>query len=392
MRAEAHYHQGVKYQRDGNLEASILELTEATSGDPSLTKAHYALGSTWLMMLKGVEAEQAFLAALALEPDKLDAQIGLGKSLRLQRRFDEAALSFDRAHKLSSKSAEPLTLLAETMRAKGSIDRAVELYREAAALSEDGDLELPLFEIASMLEEEGNYAKAAEVYEGVIKAARESKDELFKQAEFFESKGRPEQATRVRNSAKEARVKLFVHMGKLGDLRLQAKQPAAALDAYRQGLEIFPNDLSTWELIASLQALLGRTQEAKASCARVLELNPKSVAARVELAEMAFKGRKMEEAKAELDAAIEHMPGDTADALLSRIARLELELGNADKAELILSELVKSNSEELSLLVDLARARKMKGDRMGAAAACLEATILFKRKGEGSLGECGAAP
>lgn len=89
--------QGVALLHMRRPEAAIAALREAVTLDPSLWRAHNAMGVAHDRISEWGEAEQAYQTARELRPDSASVANNSGMSLMLQQRVDEAIPHFERA-------------------------------------------------------------------------------------------------------------------------------------------------------------------------------------------------------------------------------------------------------------------------------------------------------
>lgn len=125
----AHRQLGEVYFLQGRHEEALGELLVAVWLDPGDARAHAAAGQVQLRLLRYVEAEEAFQAALALDGELREPRYGLGTALLRQGRADEARAALDRFGRQQAE-AEALG------RREFQLDA---LRRDAAARSRAGD-------------------------------------------------------------------------------------------------------------------------------------------------------------------------------------------------------------------------------------------------------------
>lgn len=90
--------------REGEFERAMRELRAVLDRDPGNAYAHYFLGAAHFERGEFELARAAYEAALSYAPDYLGALIGLGHSLRMLGRLDEAVRVGERA---LSKGSDP---------------------------------------------------------------------------------------------------------------------------------------------------------------------------------------------------------------------------------------------------------------------------------------------
>jgi tetratricopeptide (TPR) repeat protein len=111
-------------------------------------------------------AEATYRQIIDLEPDHADGYIGLGSSLVLQARLDEALDSYTKALSITPDSAEALIGMGSINYRKGDYQTAVELYRSAVSL--DSRNPNALWGFAISLNELGQGSQALEYLERIL--------------------------------------------------------------------------------------------------------------------------------------------------------------------------------------------------------------------------------
>jgi Flp pilus assembly protein TadD len=81
------------------------------------------------------EAEKAYLAAIQLSPNDMEAYYGLGEVHRERRQFDKAERMYRKALQLAPDSSNVYTALGVTFHERGLVDEAETQYRQAIQLT-----------------------------------------------------------------------------------------------------------------------------------------------------------------------------------------------------------------------------------------------------------------
>jgi len=119
-------------RRDEEAEAAFRA---AIARDPDFVEAHYQLGNLLREGKRHVDAEASYRRVLALIPGHAQAHNNLGAALCEQRRFEEAAEHFRRATELRPGYAEAYANLAHALRAVGRPEEAQAACRQAITLA-----------------------------------------------------------------------------------------------------------------------------------------------------------------------------------------------------------------------------------------------------------------
>ena len=115
--------------------AQVLALSAAAKAEePDYARLSYLAGETQLVLGAPAEAETAFRAVLAQRPKAVPAQVGLGRALTAQDKFDAAAPVLEAALKAEPKDVGALTanglllsILGKPEEAKKQLAQALEL-------------------------------------------------------------------------------------------------------------------------------------------------------------------------------------------------------------------------------------------------------------------------
>lgn len=111
----------------------VVELAKGAASESDAPRLAYLAGEAQLVLGAPSEAEASFRAVLAKRPQALPAQVGLGRALYEQQRFDEAGKTLEAALKADPKDVGALTahgLLASLL------GRAEEAKKELALAHE----------------------------------------------------------------------------------------------------------------------------------------------------------------------------------------------------------------------------------------------------------------
>jgi len=176
------------YQADLNIGISLIRerhgaeaipyLTEAVAQKPKEFRPNYYLASALSAANDFGKAEQAYKAALEIDPKSPDAELGLAKDLAKQDRLADAAPHFQKAAAMNANYRDGLLELASLYEAHKQADEAMAIYEQfpedAGAQERLGELLLasgkpgdaiPHFEVAiAKSPTDGNRAALASAY------------------------------------------------------------------------------------------------------------------------------------------------------------------------------------------------------------------------------------
>lgn len=118
-------------------ERAVELLVECLAIDPSLVKAHIAIGQTYGALEKYPEAIAAFRRVLELSPASAEAHAGLGSIFNAQGAVEEAISSYREAVALKPDFAEAWHQIGVLHHSRGELDDAIACYRRAYGIAPD---------------------------------------------------------------------------------------------------------------------------------------------------------------------------------------------------------------------------------------------------------------
>ncbi|OIP71780.1 MAG: hypothetical protein AUK48_12030 [Oscillatoriales cyanobacterium CG2_30_44_21] len=131
---EAYLQFGDRYFAAGNIQLAIANYKRALS-DPDFTPAHERIGAVYLDQGNWMEAIASFSKAIAINPEYLEAQLGLGNAYQ-QMGWDELAIAhFQTALKLAPERFLPEyhCQLGDRLKGRGQTSAALDCYERAIA-------------------------------------------------------------------------------------------------------------------------------------------------------------------------------------------------------------------------------------------------------------------
>jgi tetratricopeptide (TPR) repeat protein len=119
------------YIEHGRIEQGLAEFRRYLDSQGPTPRLHELLAQLYLAQSAWAEAVAASEKALALEPNRLVAQVYRGQALTQLGRLEEAARSFEGAIRAGPQRLAPYLHLADLHWRQGKFSRAVEYYRRA---------------------------------------------------------------------------------------------------------------------------------------------------------------------------------------------------------------------------------------------------------------------
>jgi len=123
----AHTYLDRRYFQQGNIELAIAVYEVAIDLDPDAVDAHLGLGIIYLRERDPDMALDFYKQALDVEPDSAKAHLGMGDAFVLLNEFDSAALHYERVVKLDPAVSGPHAKLGMCHVVQGDIERSLEL-------------------------------------------------------------------------------------------------------------------------------------------------------------------------------------------------------------------------------------------------------------------------
>lgn len=231
--------------------------------DPSLRSfVSYETGYFYVIQKRYVLAEQAYLHALAIDPEYVSAQNSLGYLYEVTGRTEQAEHAYRRCIELEPSYILSYHHLARLLQQLGRDDEAETYLRQAINLRPH--MPDTYMKLAFFLYRAGRYQEACTLFEKTLEIE-------------------PDNA--------EAHTRL-------GNVRDKLNQPDKAEQAYRHALALNPDTPHPWLYLGMLLAQTNRSAEAIESLRRCLAIEPDNTRALIQLAQVL-------EASGQLDDALE---------------------------------------------------------------------------------------
>lgn len=150
-------HIAATYRALGEPRRAITALKELSVNKPDDFHTAMVLGNTYIEARMAADAEQQFHKALYLSPESLNARRGLAWAQFLQRKFDDAMLSYD-IILADDPKVEDLLNAGHTARGLGKIGAAIDLYSHVVDMN-DGKID----SLRKMLQDDAHWLADAAV-------------------------------------------------------------------------------------------------------------------------------------------------------------------------------------------------------------------------------------
>lgn len=242
LSAEQYIERAKDLQSKGDARSSILELKNAVQKDPENAQARWLLGSAYLELRLGAEAETQFEKAIQLGISPQSVRVPLARAQLYQGHFQQLL------DKLSVAETDEPGIQTQVLDLRGNALTGLGKFTEGC----------PLFERA--LQTDQGYAPA---YLGRARCQ-------FRAGELNASVESAKQATKL----DPVRLESWYF---LGDLYRAINRPNEALAAYNQALKVKPDDFDAIAFRAITLLSLKRMKEAQADISRMNTMRPQAL-------------------------------------------------------------------------------------------------------------------
>ena len=164
---------GIIARNRGNLEKAKEYYQKTLQLNPRYFQGLGNLGNIFRMQGKFEEAEKYYKKAIAIEPNFADAHNSLGATLQTLGRMEEAAESYEKAIKINPSYTDAYGNLGGVLIELGRMEEAELCLRAVEKTSESYE---PIYNLANLLKEKGEFREAAALYRKVIKKERNFAD------------------------------------------------------------------------------------------------------------------------------------------------------------------------------------------------------------------------
>jgi len=127
---EAELNLGISLLREKQGADAVPYLTDAAAQNSTQYRPNYYLAEALLGAGDAAKAEQAFTAALAIDPKAAAAELGLAHALAKQEKLDAAAAHFKKAAELNASYREDLLELGSLYESAQQPEQAMSIYQQ----------------------------------------------------------------------------------------------------------------------------------------------------------------------------------------------------------------------------------------------------------------------
>ncbi len=366
------------------VETAERYVDEVLEEDPANTEAHYTKGRIYLLRGDGENAVSALRTTVDAKPEFIPGYLRLAEAHMLNREFNLANDTLQRALKADPESREVRRALARVLMEKKDPEGAVSQLREAIeahpgdpALRADlGDLFLAMkafgpaeqqyAEIKRMApasplgyvrmsrwrKVQGDGAGAVEEMEQAYRLDPQAPVLLASLVKLYLEEDRHDQALSLCNERIEKDARDALAYSVLGQIRAARREYEKAEAAFRKAIEIRPDWPAPQKDLAKLYLVQGKRDEALAKYEAALEANPEDFSLYLVLGQLYEQTGDFPGAIRVYDRALEKTPGSwvVMNNLASILSDHSDSSEDLKRALSLAQEAVRLNPEEAALL------------------------------------------
>ena len=345
----------------------------AASSDVELIEAYTMIGRIHLVRSRVSAAEQAFAAALKLDPLAVQALIGNGELFYRSGRFSEALARFEAATRASDENVPAKVGVAKTWLALERMKEAKDLLKKQRETHADDPL--ILYWLGRTEEALGNKKDAEAVYGAAIKAGGDKPevvDAYVALARLLSGSGRTDEAAQKLAEASQKFPELpALHRAK-GEVALQTGRYEEARDEFKAALAK-DDDLGTRFKLGVAERRMRSFTEAAAVFDAIGLADKDYPGLALERGLMFEETGQSDKALESYSDALRKAPNDID--LKLRVGSTQVIAGHAEAAEAILRQVVKERPGSAEANHFLGRALLVKATNLSEAMKYLEAAV-----------------
>lgn len=326
---------GMEAFKEGRFDKAVEDLTHATSRISNSPELYYNLGVAHMELGNCVQAQDAFAAALKLNPQYSDAYACLGQLNLQQDQLLPAAEALSKALSFATTAdakARILTSMGLMEARRKHYDLARLNYLRA--LKENRKFESAYYNLASLYRDDYKLLEESldnfEIFVRITDPKNtyylKAKDNIKRLKNNLERTRANEPDVLRRDSPKAAKLL------QEGVTAYSQKQYSKAIKAYKEALEADPLTFSAAYGLGKVYQQQGLKNEARSAFKRAAEINPNNQDCYCQAAELSLQMRQYAEAMKILDKAIARSPFNPVSAKL--MARSRYEEGRYPEARL----------------------------------------------------------
>ncbi len=219
----------------------------------------------WDLLAKGQRDEALTLLRKTVAADARngDARLLLGSVLAEEGNLDAALPELESAVRLKPRSALAFNALGEALQATSKVAGARQAFQKAVAL--DPKLGQARVNFGALLLQAGDSARAATQLDEAVRILGSSPEAAYPhylRAKIFVEQGQPERAVTALKKAVSLRPDFGEAWSDLGDVHRTLRDDDAAFDAFRQSVQVDPENAVSQYRLGAEYLRRGQRQEA----------------------------------------------------------------------------------------------------------------------------------
>ncbi len=438
-RRDSFFSKAKQLEAEGKHQDAQVELKNAIKIDPKFAQGYSLLGNVQLQERNWPGAFASFQRATELDPEDLDAQLGLCKLYLLSRNLDKAEAKADLilakqpghveagviksiALTRQNRGPEALTLLDKLQQANpDSPDVFIAQSEAHTALKDEAAAEKVLLlglgknprhlllnlQLANLFARQGRNQEAEKRFNDIVALDPNNAAANMLLVNFYFQSGQQDKATQALSALSQRYPKEASYRVAQAQSAMAAGRPAEAEAILTRGLKDIPEANELRLALAEQHLRTGQFAKVEPVLQPMIDKDPdhpQSVAARRLLANAYMAAQQPDKARAQLDALFKRNPRDTEGRLIA--GALDMQTGKTREAIVALREVVDADPKNLRAAELLARAHiknsepalaetvlnKFVADNPDSVPArmMLVETLLGLGKNDRALGELGA--
>lgn len=354
--------QGVKFLGESNFSAALELFRKSAALEPTQPATQANIGFSLLALNRTGESVAPFREAVRLAPDEPTFHSALCQSLSLTKNHTEAVFQCEEGVRLGSILPSSYAALIAALRAAKRADEAAQ--KAELALQKFNDNELLLNVAAETVAETGNFARAAGIYEILVRLKPNSAFYQVKLAENYLPLERDAEALAAARKALETEPKHPLAYYFIGKIYFELGQHEEAVKAFQQSIAIDNKASAAFYYLGLSEGRRGKSENAIAALRQALALQPENFNYYLELGSMLNTTARYEEAIIPLKKAVALKPTDVQAKVALGLALFESARYEEGLPILIEADRMKPGNDVITMFLSVARARQQSAARI----------------------------